>query len=532
MAPATGGHGVVNSKSLDDETDGGLVRRFALERDEWAFAKLVERRGPLVAGVCARMMRNHEDAEDAFQAVFLVLARRAMAVRRYASLAGWLHNVAVRVCLNERRGHRRRRRQLQEAGKLAHESARADRSDGLKQVIDEELAALPARLREVLILCDLEDHTQSEAARMLSLPVSTISGRLTRGRAAMRKRLMRHGLPLSAGGLAAALGTCGQAAPAITTELVRTTVGNAHIFLFGTAAAKAALGTHITSLADGVFHAMIMSRWKVAVCLALVLGVGLLGGTSASNFLPGLIGTASAATIFFDDFEDGSATDGSPVTWRPWTEGSAANGTFDASTGDFVLNPQSDVNSLGAVLDPAVNLANFSIRTQLRNSGIDDAATQGSGILIRANFANPAYTFFDCGIDTDGLLYIASHGPFMDLGNAQTDLRPLEEDVVLQVDVFGASLSLFAWRPGEPKPQQPQVRATSGSHMSGSIGIYYNPPPGNGTATFRYVHVADMSIPEPSGISLAAAAGWLLAGGLFFGRRRFWNRTSRSPGRS
>jgi DNA-directed RNA polymerase specialized sigma24 family protein len=98
----------VMSESLDDETDGGLVRRFAEARDEWAFAKLVERRGALVAGVCARMMQNHADAEDAFQAVFLVLARRAKAVRRNASLAGWLHNVAVRVCLNERRGRRRR----------------------------------------------------------------------------------------------------------------------------------------------------------------------------------------------------------------------------------------------------------------------------------------------------------------------------------------------------------------------------------------------------------------------------------------
>jgi RNA polymerase sigma factor (sigma-70 family) len=252
----------VKSDSLDDETDGGLVRRFALERDEWAFAKLVERRGALVAGVCARMMRSHEDAEDAFQAVFLVLARRAKAVRRYASLAGWLHNVAVRVCLNERRGHRRRRRQLQEAGKLAQkqESARSAELVELKHVIDEELAALPTRLREVLILCDMEGRTQSEAARVLALPVGTVSSRLAQGRKAMRKRLLRQGISFAVGGMAAALASCSQAAPTITGELVRASAKNAHIFLFGSVAAQAALSTRITSLADGVLHAMILSR--------------------------------------------------------------------------------------------------------------------------------------------------------------------------------------------------------------------------------------------------------------------------------
>jgi RNA polymerase sigma factor (sigma-70 family) len=512
---------VVTQESLDDETDGGLMRRFALERDEWAFAKLVDRRGALVAGVCARMMRSHEDAEDAFQAVFLVLARRANAVRRYASLAGWLHNVAVRVCLNERRGQRRRQRKLQEALKLAQEqeSARSAELVELKHVMDEELAALPARLREVLILSDLEGRTQSEAASALALPVGTVSSRLAQGRKAMRKRLLRQGFSFAGAGLAAALASCSQAAPTITGELVRATAKNAHIFLFGSVAAKAALSTKITSLAEGVLYAMILSRWKLAVCLVLVLVASLLGGTSASNFVPGPSGTAFAATIFFDDFEDGSPTDGNPVAWDtnlqrfPFT-------TFDVLEGNLrVSSSRADTVAAIGVRD-LVSVGNQSIRAQVRLES--SHSEQNAALFVRGN----EYDFrsYHLEIQPDGRIHYGISGSDL---NVVTNLRPTEEDVILQLDAIGNSITGWAWRAGEPKPSTPTFRFVDDRLAAGFPGLYFVPNtlvPGDpiGSAIYRYVHVADTPIPEPSGTILATAGGAVLASGILFGRRRLW----------
>jgi RNA polymerase sigma-70 factor (ECF subfamily) len=116
----------VKANVLDAESDGQLIRRFAEARDERAFATLVERRGALVAGVCARMLRHREDAEDAFQAVFLVAARRAGSLRGDASLAGWLHAVAVRVCLSQRSANLRTERRVREAAEVAQERHGAD----------------------------------------------------------------------------------------------------------------------------------------------------------------------------------------------------------------------------------------------------------------------------------------------------------------------------------------------------------------------------------------------------------------------
>jgi hypothetical protein len=166
---------------------------------------------------------------------------------------------------------------------------------------------------------------------------------------------------------------------------------------------------------------------------------------------------------------------------------------------------------LTALLDPSVDLPNLSIRTQFRNSGILEQSVHGTGVLVRGDAAT--FSALDCGIDNSGELYINYQGPYTELGGARTELRPLEEDVVLQVDVFGNSVSVFAWRPSEPKPDQPQLQAFSDHRASGSIGIYYNPPDvGNGTATFRYVQVAVTPIPEPSAAALGSLGVIALAG--------------------
>ena len=168
--------------TTDGLTDGELLRQFADRRAEDdtggpAFAALVGRHGPMVLRVCRSILRDEDDARDAFQATFLVLVRRADAVRRRESAGSWLHGVALRVAAHARAGLARRRRHERCAGELA---AKADRSGAgrvspeLAAVLHEELGRLPERYRAALVLCYLEGHTCESAARRLGWPVGTV----------------------------------------------------------------------------------------------------------------------------------------------------------------------------------------------------------------------------------------------------------------------------------------------------------------------------------------------------------------------
>jgi RNA polymerase sigma factor (sigma-70 family) len=501
----------VKAKRPDDDSDGQLIGRFAQGRDEQAFATLVERRGALVAGVCARMLKSREDAEDAFQAVFLVLARRAGALRRFSSLGGWLHAVAVRVCLNERKMKRRRQQRLHQAAAGAREPSQPQRSDELKLVIDEELAALPSRLREVVVLCDLEGYTRNEVARTLSLTLGAVSNRLTRGREMLRKRLVRHGLPVAVGGVATALAKCGQAAPAVTAELVQTTVRNTHIFLSGTAAAKTTLGLRISSLAEGALHAMILSQWKSAASLFALVVASLCGIAVVSSVVPGMISRAAAADIFFDDFEDGSLTngqpitftDGQPVTWQ------GERTALQIQNGSLVISGSSvplAVPSIG-------QLSDVSIQVQLRVLAGDGAVIGG-----RRNVGFPV-TNYHAYVTTNevGIAYGPNGTPT--LHSTQIDFDPRLEDVILQLDIIGNSITYWAWPADEARPAQPLGSVVDDTLSSGSI---FFAGAGNtlGSTAFRYVHVANspIPVPEPSTVALAAIAPILF--GFWWLRRR------------
>src|SRR5262249_26887681 len=151
-----------------------LLERFAQRRDEGAFAALVERHGPLVLGVCRRILRHEQDAEDAFQATFYVLARRAGGFGWRDSVANWLYEVALRVSHKARSGAPRRRRHERQTA-LADQAATAqDAWHELKPLLDEELARLPRQLREPLVLCYLEGKTRDEAAQELGWSLGTV----------------------------------------------------------------------------------------------------------------------------------------------------------------------------------------------------------------------------------------------------------------------------------------------------------------------------------------------------------------------
>jgi RNA polymerase sigma factor (sigma-70 family) len=255
------------ARHAESTPDRGLLERFVADRDEAAFEALVRRHGPMVLGVCRRVLRHPEDTEDAFQAALLVLARRAAAVRKSDSLGSWLHGVAYRVATNLRRDLARRHAREAVVADPPESAAAAEVSwQDVRVALDEELARLPERLQAPLVLCYLEGKTRDEAARELGWSVGTLRGRLERGRDLLRSRLTRRGLALSAALLGAALTHDASAAPPAT--------------LIG-AAVKVAAGAvpaQVAALAGGVLRTMFVAKVKtVTLLLFAVMALGTAG---------------------------------------------------------------------------------------------------------------------------------------------------------------------------------------------------------------------------------------------------------------
>ncbi len=216
MTPATTEHLLHRLGQLFPADQGAgdrqLLDRFTAARDEAAFTALLLRHGPMVLGVCRRLLGDGPAAEDAFQATFLSLAREAASVRRRDAVGGWLHGVARRLALKARAEEARRRQHEHLAGReRPPDAGRACQE--LLALLDEELQRLPECLRAPLRACYLEGRTQDEAARQLGWSLSTLRRRLGRGRELLRRRLARHGVALSAGLFAAALAPRGVAVP-------------------------------------------------------------------------------------------------------------------------------------------------------------------------------------------------------------------------------------------------------------------------------------------------------------------------------
>jgi RNA polymerase sigma factor (sigma-70 family) len=180
----------------DDATDAELIDHFVTRRDHNAFAVLVRRHGPMVFGVCRRVLRDPHDAEEAFQVTFLVLVRKAGTLRQPERLANWLYGVASRVAHKAKLSASRRDVHERSAAMSTFVAPVTVGPDGaeLRAVIDEEMVALPEKYRAPLVLCYLEGLTNEDAARKLGWPTGSMSYRLARGRELLRRRLARRGL--------------------------------------------------------------------------------------------------------------------------------------------------------------------------------------------------------------------------------------------------------------------------------------------------------------------------------------------------
>src|SRR5262245_59707050 len=198
------------AESLVLLSDRELVERFLATHDEAAFQAILHRHGPMVFRVCRRVLPSEQDAEDAFQATFLVLARAARTIRKQTSLASWLHGVAYRAALKARTSALRRRKHEAQAQAAATAAALPEEVSWkeLRSVLDEELARLPEGLRAPLVLCYLEGLTQDEAAQHLGWSKITCRRNLARARAILGERLTRRGVTLSAALFAPLISEC------------------------------------------------------------------------------------------------------------------------------------------------------------------------------------------------------------------------------------------------------------------------------------------------------------------------------------
>ena len=258
-----------------NSTDTDLLKHFAINKDDLSFAHLVERHGSMVWGVCRRILNHAQDAEDCFQAAFLVLARKAGTLQQYASLGAWLHRVAYRLALRSKATAARR--QTEEGRAAAMNPVSCERGESwteLRKLLDQELENLPQIYRVPLVLCYLEGKSYAEAAKDLGWPLGTVKGRLSRGRDLLRKRLQKRGLTL-AGATLAALLTEHAASAAVPGTLLMSTTNAASAFAMG----KTALASgQALALANELLRAatlgLLVKSAFVGVALTLTIGAG------------------------------------------------------------------------------------------------------------------------------------------------------------------------------------------------------------------------------------------------------------------
>ncbi len=257
---------------LDDEA---LLDRYAARRDDLAFEAIVARHGPMVLGVCRRVLGDAHAAEDAFQATFLILARKARAVRRGSSLAGWLYRVAHRISVREHAAGRRRREREVLLAMAGSDGVGPPSPSDMPALLD-EIDRLPDRYRTPIVLCGIEGLTAEAAAERIGCPVGTVWGRLSRARERLRARLVRRGFALGAGAVALGETSIGEAA--VPLGLLEATVRLGASL--GTNSIASVASPTVARMTEGGLAMLDRARWTV-VAMTLVTGLALAGGALA-----------------------------------------------------------------------------------------------------------------------------------------------------------------------------------------------------------------------------------------------------------
>jgi RNA polymerase sigma factor (sigma-70 family) len=309
---------LVAAEQTHRQTDAQLLKQFTLHQDQAAFAALVRRHGPLVLGVCRRILHNGHDAEDALQATCLVLARKARSIARPESVGSWLYQVAYRVAIRararaaSRQQHERQADRQPLADPLAEVTGRE-----LLALLDEELHQLPPCHRAPLVLCYLEGRTRDQAARQLGWSLRRLKHRLEQGRERLRARLAQRGVALPAILLAAGLGE-GAAQAALPARLVNATIEIALSGGSGTIGAVGVATAPVSALAESVLQTMTVPRLKTAAVLLFAVSAAIVGAAVFLHQAPGKRGAGTDAR------NDGAKTPTRPnsaPTSKPSKEG-------------------------------------------------------------------------------------------------------------------------------------------------------------------------------------------------------------------
>lgn len=281
--------GLVTARAASDVSDEQLLERFVRQREEPAFEALVKRHGPLVIGVCRRVLQNRDDAEDAFQATFLVLARKAASIGKQASVGSWLYKVAYHMAVRARKQTATRQKREQVAGEPGMLASGGCAPDPLAEVtgrelltlLDEELQNLPDRYRAPLVHCYLEGQTRDEAARQLGCSESTINRRLEQGKKQLQQQLLRRGVDLSAALIALAL-TQNVAEAALSKSFIGGTI-KACLATAVRGAIGSLVSPRVATLANGALRAMNATKLKIATSLLLAASLTLMGAGAVAR---------------------------------------------------------------------------------------------------------------------------------------------------------------------------------------------------------------------------------------------------------
>lgn len=266
-------HQLTVGGSCAQTTDRELLNDFAARRDEAAFTALVGRHGPMVLNVCRRVLNNEHDAEDAFQATFLVLARNSASIRQPNSLGSWLHGVAYRTAMKVKRGEGRRRNHEARLQKMVPIPRTNPGWDEVQAVLDEEIECLPPAFREAFVRCVLEGKSGVEVAADLGCREGTVRSRVNRARRQLQHRLARRGIKLST--LLAGLAIAQGARASLPAALAQTAIRSGLLMAAGESVAEV-IPSHVAALAAGVTRTV--NTYTVKVVPALLLIVGLVAG--------------------------------------------------------------------------------------------------------------------------------------------------------------------------------------------------------------------------------------------------------------
>jgi RNA polymerase sigma factor (sigma-70 family) len=255
-------------------TDGQLLNRFLNFQDEHALTALIKRHAPMVWGVCCRLLHSHHDAEDAFQATFLVLVRKVATIRDRELVANWLYGVAHQTAVRLRATAAKQGVRERQVAEMPEPAVTENLGNDLLPFLDQELSRLPVKYRAVIVLCDLEGKTRKEAARQLGVPDGTVAGWLARARTMLAKRLARHGPALSGGVLAVVLSKNAVSA-CVPISVLFSTIKAASLFAAGQTV-SGAISVKVAALTEGVLKAMLLTQLKTAsvVLLVVLFGIG------------------------------------------------------------------------------------------------------------------------------------------------------------------------------------------------------------------------------------------------------------------